>query len=59
MPRPKKYPDALMDRGVLNAEEREEIRKLRREAHDPRRANEILKSVSVCFAKELDQDRTR
>ena len=100
MPRPKKYPDELMNRGVrlpleskrpiahvavdlgihpealrkrvrqaeadngtrpalLNSEEREEIRKLRREVHDLRRANEILKSASVFFAKELDPDRTR
>jgi len=100
MPRPKKYPDELMDRGVrlvleskrpiarvaadlgvgaealgkrvrraeadagtrpalLSSEEREEIRKLRREVSELRRANEILKSASVFFAKELDQDRTR
>jgi transposase len=100
MPRPKKYPDELMDRGVrlvfesrrpiahvaadlgvhpealrkrvrqaeadsgkrsdvLTTQEREEIRKLRREVHDLRRANEILKSASVFFAKELDPDRTR
>jgi transposase len=100
MPRPKKYPDELMDRGVrlvfeskrpiahvaadlgvhpealrkrvrqaeadsgqrpniLSTEEREEIRKLRREVHELRRANEILKSASVFFAKELDPDRTR
>ncbi len=44
---------------LLNSEEREEIRKLRREVHDLRRANEILKSASVFFAKELDPDRTR
>jgi transposase len=100
MPRPKKYPDELMDRGVrlvfesrrpiahvaadlgvhpealrkrvrqaeadsgkrsdvLTTQEREEIRKLRREVHDLRRANGILKSASVFFAKELDPDRTR
>ena len=100
MPRPKKYPDELMQRGVrlalesgrpiahvaadlgvhpealrkrvrqaeadsgtrtdvLTSQEREEIRKLRREVHDLRRANEILKSASVFFAKELDPDRTR
>jgi transposase len=100
MPRPKKYPDELMDRGVrlvleskrpiahvaadlgvgaealrkrvrqaeadagtrpalLTTEEREEIRVLRREVAELRRANEILKSASVFFAKELDQDRTR
>jgi transposase len=100
MPRPKKYPDELMARGVrlalesgrpiahvaadlgvhpealrkrvrraeadngtrpdlLATQEREEIRKLRREVSDLRRANEILKSASVFFAKELDPDRTR
>jgi transposase len=44
---------------LLMTDEREEIRKLRREVHDLRRANEILKSASVFFAKELDRDRTR
>ncbi len=44
---------------ILSTEEREEIRKLRREVHELRRANEILKSASVFFAKELDPDRTR
>jgi transposase len=44
---------------LLTSQEREEIRKLRREVHDLRRANEILKSASVFFAKELDPDRTR
>jgi transposase len=39
--------------------EREEIRKLRQENFELRRANEILKSASVFFAKELDQDRTK
>jgi transposase len=38
--------------------EREEIRRLRRENFELRRANEILKSASVFFAKELD-DRTK
>jgi transposase len=100
MPRPRKYPDELMERGVrlvfesqrpithvaadlgvhpealrkrvrqaeadsgkrsdlLTSQEREEIRRLRRAVHDLRRANEILKSASVFFAKELDPDRTR
>ena len=100
MPRPRKYPDELMARGVrlvfasgrpiaqvaadlgvhhealrkrvrqaeadsdkrvdlLSTEEREEIRRLRREVHDLRRANEILKSASVFFAKELDPGRTK
>jgi transposase len=39
--------------------EREEIRKLRRENYELRRANEILKSASVYFAKELDVDRPK
>lgn len=39
--------------------EREEIKNLRKEVFELRRANEILKSASVFFAKELDEDRTR
>ena len=39
--------------------EREEIKQLRKENYELRRANEILKSASVFFAKELDEDRTR
>jgi transposase len=97
MPRAKKYPDELMDRGVRlviesgrpvaaiardlgvghealrkrvrraeadtgtrpdlpTTHEREEIRRLRAENFQLRRANEILKSASVFFAKELDPD---
>ena len=41
------------------AAEREEIRQLRREVFELRRANEILKAASVFFASELDQDRTK
>jgi transposase len=41
------------------AAEREEIKALRAENFELRRANEILKSASVFFAKELDEDRTR
>lgn len=100
MPRPKKYPDELIQRAtrlvlesgrpiaqvaadlgigvetlrraVRQAEadqglrpdlptsaEREEIKQLRRENFELRRANEILKSASVFFAKELDADRTK
>jgi transposase len=100
MPRAKKYPEELMDRGVRlviesgrpvaaiardlgvghealrkrvrraeadngtrpdlpTIQEREEIRRLRAENFQLRRANEILKSASVFFAKELDPDRTR
>jgi transposase len=100
MPRPRKYPDELLDRGVrlaaesgrpvaqvardlgigsevlrkrvrqaeadqgkrtdlLTSQEREEIRKLRREVKELRKANEILKSASLFFARELDTDRPR
>jgi transposase len=100
MPRPKKYPDELISRGVRLAlesgrpiaqvandlgmgpetlrrhvrraqadsgarpdlpstAEREEIRALKRENYQLRRANEILKAASVFFAIELDADRTR
>jgi transposase len=44
---------------LLTSQEREEIRRLRRENYELRRANEILKSASVFFAKELDPDRTK
>ena len=100
MPRPRKYPDELIQRGVRLAlesgrpiahvardlgmhpetlrkrvrqaeadqglrpdlptsEEREEIRKLRKEVFELRRANEILKAASVFFATELDADRPK
>lgn len=44
---------------LATAAEREEIKELRKEVFELRRANEILKSASVFFAKELDEDRTR
>jgi transposase len=43
----------------LTSEEREEIKKLRRENFELRRANEILKAASVFFATELDPHRPR
>ena len=47
-------------RGVLlTTAEREEIRKLRREVFELRRANAILKDASVYFATELDPIRRR
>lgn len=59
----KKVRQAEADRGdrkdMLSSEEREEIRKLRKENFELRRANEILKSASVFFAKELDPDRPK
>jgi transposase len=100
MPRPRKYPPELLDRGARlvlesgrpialvakdlgvppetlrrwlrqveadaglrpdlpSAAEREEIKRLRKEVYELRRANEILKAASVFFATELDQDRTK
>jgi transposase len=44
---------------LLTSQEREEIRRLSRENRELRRANEILKSASVFFAKELDPDRPK
>jgi transposase len=100
MPRPRKYPDELIQRGVRLAlesgrpvahvardiglpaetlrkrvrqaeadqglrsdlptsEEREEIKRLRKEVFELRRANEILKAASIFFATELDADRPK
>jgi transposase len=100
MPRPRKYPPELLDRGARlviesgrpiahvardlgvppetlrrylrqveadegrrpdlpTSEEREEIKRLRREVYELRRANEILKAASVFFATELDADRPK
>jgi transposase len=54
---------AEADRGLRpdlpTTAERDEIRQLRRENFELRRANEILKSASVFFAKELDENRTK
>jgi transposase len=100
MPRPRKYPEELIERGVRlviesgrpvahiakdlglpsetlrkrvrqaeadgglrpdlpTTQEREEIKQLKRENFELRRANEILKAASVFFATELDADRPR
>jgi transposase len=59
----KKVRQAEADSGkrpdLSTTEEREEVRRLRQENFELRRANEILKSASVFFAKELDPDRTK
>jgi transposase len=65
-------PDALrhhvrLVRSTANAEgadpltgrQLEELHRLRRENFELRRTNEILKSASVFFARELDLDRPR
>jgi transposase len=43
----------------VTSEEAAEIRKLRREVAELRRANEILKAASVFFAAELDRPQER
>jgi hypothetical protein len=43
----------------LSSQEREEIKSLRREVAQLRRANEILKAASVFFAGELDPHRPK
>ncbi len=39
---------------VVSSVEREELKRLRKEVRELRQANEILRSASVYFAKELD-----
>lgn len=51
--------DRGLNKGPLTSEEREELKSLRKENVELRRANEILKSASAFFAKELDRPRTR
>jgi transposase len=43
----------------LTSNEREKLVKLRRENFELRRSNEILKSASLFFARELDPDRPK
>ncbi len=100
MPRPRKYPQELIDRGVRlaiesgrpvahiatelglpvetlrkrvrqaeadqglrpdmpSSEERAEIKALKAENQELRRANEILRSASLYFANELDDSRPK
>lgn len=47
------------DRPGVSSEESLEIRRLRRENAELRRANEILKTASAFFAAELDRPATR
>jgi len=44
---------------LLTSAEREELKRLRGEVRELRRANEILRSASVFFATELDPRRSR
>jgi transposase len=59
----KRVRQAEADQGLRpelpTSEEREEIKRLKRENFELRRANEILKAASVFFASELDTDRPK
>jgi transposase len=46
-------------RAGTTSEEHAEIRRLKREVAELRRANEILKAASAFFAAELDRPQTR
>jgi transposase len=50
--------DAINPRGAVTDPEAE-IKRLRRENAELKKANEILKSASVFFAKELDRPTTK
>jgi transposase len=43
----------------LTTAERDELKQLRKENAELKRANEILKAASVFFAQEIDRPRTR
>ena len=48
-------PSRAGERPGVTSSEHAEIRRLKREVSELRRANEILKSASVFFAAELDR----
>jgi transposase len=51
--------DAGKRKDLLDSSEREELKALRGEVRELRRANDILKSASAFFAAELDPRRAR
>jgi transposase len=51
--------DQCLRPDLPSSEEREQIKQLKRENSELRRANEILKAASVFFATELDADRPK
>ena len=51
--------DSGRRRDLLTSEERDELRRLRKENAELKRANAILKDASVYFAQELDPTRRR
>ena len=56
---PKAEADAGVRKDSLSSSEREELKALRGEVRELRRANDILKSASAFFAAELDPRRAR
>lgn len=52
-------PAEIGGKSGLSAEQLEELKELRRENAELRRANEILKAASTYFAKELDRPRLK
>ena len=59
----KKVRQAEADQGLrpdlLTSAEREQIKELKRENAELRRANEVLRAASLFFATELDGSRTK
>jgi len=55
----KNAPAELGGKNGLTSDQLEELKALRRENAELRRANEILKAASAYFAKELDRPRPR
>ena len=51
--------DSGRRRDLLSSDEREELKRLRKENAELKRANAILKDASVYFATELDPTRRR
>ncbi len=51
--------DSGRRRDLLTSDERDELKRLRKENAELRRANAILKDASVYFATELDPTRRR
>jgi transposase len=51
--------DSGRRRDLLSSEERDELKRLRRQNAELKRANAILKDASVYFAQELDPTRRR
>ena len=59
----KRVRQAEADKGLRpdlpSSVEREQIKELKRENAELRRANEILRAASLFFASELDESRTK